>query len=435
MTRPRFHWVSPLPPAETDIAHCTARLLPALAERAEVVLWTDTPDPDPALAAHATLRRYDPAAAHLDLTGLPAHAGPELAVFQIGNSARFHAGPVALARRVPGLVVLHDTGLQDLLLGLIDRGLLDPAAHREAMARAHGDRGAAIADDLLARRMTPGEATAAGCPGFELVLARATAALTHSRPAFETVAARRALPVYALDLPYRPGPAAGATRAPDGPLRLVQFGYIGPNRRLDQVLEALGDIAPRLAFEFDIFGTLWDERHVRDKIAALGLGAHVRLNGHVPETALDAALARAHLVFNLRHPTMGEASGSQLRIWNAAAAAVVSDAGWYADLPEETAFRLPAGAERAGLAPLLARIDADRTLCARVGAAGRARLETAHGPERYAEGLMALAALSGRDAREGLLAEAGRDVLARIARPGLAAACLAARLPGPEAPG
>ena len=430
--RPRLHWVSPLPPAETDIAHYTARILPALAARAEVVLWTDAHPWDGALARHAVVRRYDAHAPALDLTGLAPHAGPEVALFQIGNSAAFHAGPVAMARRVPGVAVLHDTGLQDLALGLIDRGVLEREAYRAAMAQAHGRAGVEAAEAVLARRRTPGEVTAAGMPGFEALIGRALAVLTHSRPAFDTVAARRRLSVYGLELPFAPGPAPDTARAGDGPLRLVQFGYISVNRRLDQVLEALAEIRDEIAFVLDVFGTLWDEAHVRAKITELGLGERVRLNGFVAESVLDGALANAHLVLNLRHPTMGEASGSQLRIWNAGAASVVSDAGWYGDLPEDTVLRLPAGEERAGLPPLMRRLDADRGLCARIGVAGRARLVAAHTPERYVDGLMALVAQAGRDAREGLLAEAGRDVLARTARPELAIAALAAVLPGGE---
>ena len=44
--KPRLHWVSPLPPAETDIAHYTRRILPELAAETDLVLWTDAPDWD-----------------------------------------------------------------------------------------------------------------------------------------------------------------------------------------------------------------------------------------------------------------------------------------------------------------------------------------------------------------------------------------------------
>jgi hypothetical protein len=57
---PRIHWFSPLAPARTDIAHYTGRLLPALAARASVTLWTSQPHWYSGLKRHATVRRFDP---------------------------------------------------------------------------------------------------------------------------------------------------------------------------------------------------------------------------------------------------------------------------------------------------------------------------------------------------------------------------------------
>src|SRR5204863_631305 len=36
----KLNWFSPLPPAATDLAHFTMRVLPALSQRADVTLWT-----------------------------------------------------------------------------------------------------------------------------------------------------------------------------------------------------------------------------------------------------------------------------------------------------------------------------------------------------------------------------------------------------------
>lgn len=433
MSRPRIHWVSPLPPAETDIAAYTARILPALAARAEVVLWTDAEAWEPALEAHATVRRYD-AGAHfpMPLEGLaPQAEGAEAAFFHIGNSWIFHAGPLNLARRVPGVVVLHDLALQDLMRGLIENRHFDAAIYRAEMERWYGPRGAETADAILADRLRPADA-AARMPFFEVAFRCATAVLTHTEPGFARLSARRALPVYALDLPYAPGPERPAARAADGPLRLVQFGYLAPNRRLDQVLEALALVRDRLAFELDVFGTLWDEPHVRAKIGELGLADRVRLRGFAPEAELDAALAAAHLVFNLRSPSMGEASGSQLRIWNAGAASVVSDTGWYATLPEDCVAKVPAHGEVEPLARLIEAIDRDRARAAALGAAGRARLMRLHTPERYADGIVEAAERQREDARDALFVDAARRLLAGCPRPRLPSARLAALLGEPR---
>ena len=418
---PRIHWVSPLPPAETDIAHYTGRILPALAARAEVVLWTDAERWEPWLEEHAEVRRYDPGAhAPLDMAGLVPGAGAVEPVFvHMGNNALFHAGPLVLARRMPTCVVFHDIALQDLSFGLVDHGAISSETYRDEMTRWYGDAGASAADRVLARKATPSE-EAGRHPFPEIALTSAVAALTHTDMAFETITARCHVPCYQLDLPFAPGPGPVCAREGEGPLRLVQFGYIAPNRRLDQVLEALAALPPGVDFVFEIFGTVWDERHLAGKIAELGLRDRVRHRGFVAEAELDAALARAHLVFNLRHPTMGEASGSQLRIWAAGAASVVTDLGWYAGLPEQTVFRIGPEGEQAALAELVLRIDADRGLCAQVGAAGRARLEARHTPERYAEGILEVARHYRQDVREGLTAARGRALLDRLARRALA---------------
>lgn len=423
--RPRIHWVGPLPPAETDIAAMTARILPAVAARADVVLWTDAERWDPTLERLATVRRYD-AGAHfpMPLDGLPAAAGPEAVFFQIGNSWLHHSGPLNLARRVPGVVVLHDLGIQDLLAGMIANGHFERRAYRAEMARWYGMQGRDTAERVLAHRVSPAEA-AATIPLFEIALPRALAALTHTEPGWTKVAERAVVPAWLLDLPYAPGPERPADRAVDGPLQLVQFGYLAPNRRLDQVLEALAQLNGRPRVTLEVFGTLWDEGHVRAKIAALGLSGSVHLRGFAQEAALDAALATAHLVFNLRSPSMGEASGSQLRIWNASALSVVSDTGWYASLPDDCVFKVPPRDEVGAIAALLRRLDADRTLCAHMGAAGRARLLSRHTPERYAEGLVEGAARYGEDARNAMMVGAARDLLAGCPRPRLPADRLA----------
>lgn len=414
-TRPRVHWISPLPPAETDIAHYTARILPELAETCALTLWTDAPRWDRALERHAPVRRLDlDRAVARDFAAGGQGGATDTLFVHIGNSAPFHAGLLRLVRRIPAVVVLHDLAIQELCHDAIHSHRFSWATYEAEMARWHGARGRALARAVRAGRLSPFD-MAREIPGFEIVLDRAIAVLAHSPAAFEAVAATGAVPAWRMELPFRPSARPPvAARAGTGPLRLVQFGYIGLNRRLFEVLEALAPLAGEIDFRFDIMGKVWDPAAVRARIRALGLEARVTLHGFVPEPELDRRLAEAHLVFNLRHPTMGEASGSQLRIWNAAAAAAVTDQGWYADLPAETVFRIPLEGEADALRALLRRLDADRTLCARVGAAGRARLEARHTPALYARGIAALARRAEAAARDALIARTARGLLARM---------------------
>ena len=251
-------------------------------------------------------------------------------------------------------------------------------------------------------------------PGFELVLDKAISVISHTDIAHEAVSARETVPAYLLDLPFAPSAEApSATRAKDGPLRLVQFGYIGPNRRLSEVLQVLAGLRETVDFQLDVMGKIWDPDRIEGEVAALGLEDRVTLHGFVAEATLDAALARAHLVFNLRYPTMGEASGSQLRIWNAQAAGVVSDLGFYRSLPDDTVFKIPHEGEVEALTDLIHKVNADRSIGAGIAAQGRARLLARHTPARYAAAIAEVAKRAEVDAATALKTRSAQGVLDR----------------------
>jgi glycosyltransferase involved in cell wall biosynthesis len=165
------------------------------------------------------------------------------------------------------------------------------------------------------------------------------------------------------------------------------FGYVNTNRRLESILRALARLKGELEFRFDVFGTLWDRGLIDRLIAECGLTDRVSIHGFVSEDDLDAAIGQAHLAFNLRHPTMGEASGGILRSWTLGTPALVTDAGWYATLPQEIAPRVSADDEVQGLVDMLRTLVSDPDRLRRIGEAARAHVLARHAPETYARQL------------------------------------------------
>lgn len=405
--KPRVHWVSPLPKAQTDIAHYTRRILPELAEATDLTLWTDANDWDRTLHDFAPVRRLDPDRvtprdfAMAGQAGTPG-PGPEAVFVNIGNAWPFHAGFLRMVQRIPAIIVLHDMAIQEMCFDAMERDLFPRETYEASMLRWHGEPGIHAAHDVFAGKHARG-AIAQEYPGYELALPHAVSVLTHTPVARDAVAATHDLPVYLRDLPFRPSATTPEIiRSRVGGLRLVQFGYTGPNRRLQNVLEALAPLRGEIDFHLDIFGSVWDPGYIAARAAELGLQHHVTLHGFVAEDVLDATLARAHLAFNLRNPTMGEASGSQMRIWNAGVPAVVTDLGWYADLPDETVFKIDPADEVAALQNLIRQIDADPTAGRAIARMGRARLETAHAPAQYARAVAEIAQRFSTDAVQAL---------------------------------
>jgi glycosyltransferase involved in cell wall biosynthesis len=377
--RLRLNWFAPLPPAHTDIAHYTLRTVPALARHSEVVIWTDRAYWPKEIEAHADVRRWD-GEAWRELNRADA------TLYHLGNNLRFHGWLWNVARRSPGVVVLHDTRLHEFFAGHLLEGSGGKTAYLSAVQRYHGN--AAV---LEAARYLRGEIRASvlseSLPMTEMALERARGAIVHTAAALEQVTELGHCPVLQLELPY-PAGAPVVERAWDGVLRLVVFGYLSANRRIDALLDAIASFPERNRLSLDIFGEVPDPAALTARIATLGLAEQTRVPGFVREVELDQALDRAHLAINLRFPTMGEASGSQLRIWSRGLASVVSKTGWYGELPADTAWSVDPATEVADLHALFRRALAQPGELTAMGRAGRRYLEERHGPEAYASGLI-----------------------------------------------
>lgn len=389
--RPTIHWVSPLPPSETDIAHYTARILPALSQVAEVILWTDALDWDFSLERYCSIQHFDPdTVTTADFTAARRGQGVEMIFIHIGNSWVYHAGLMRLALRFPAIIVLHDLAIQELMTEAIKYDEWDADAYMAGMKRWYGDEGAHTGQGCLNNSAKAAEISNL-MPGFELVMERARAVLTHTAVAHDSVAARLPhIACHLLPLPYEISSKSPQMRTQNGSLRLLQFGWIGPNRRLEQVLDTLAGMGKDFDYRFDVIGKIWNPDIIYKKISDLALEERVHLHGFVPEEVLDDMLQQAHLVLNLRHPSMGEASGSQLRIWNAGAASVVTREGWYASLPDDVAYSIDLEEEGTQLHELFKNIAEDRCLLSTMSQSGHVYLKTHHAPTDYAAAVIAL---------------------------------------------
>lgn len=393
----KINWFSPLPPARTDIGHYTARIMPALAERVEVTLWACQDHWDSSLEQYATVRRWT-GDAWADLNRA------DLTFYHIGNNRLFHQEIWEVSRRHPGVVVLHDLRLQNLFLGIYLDTLGQRQTYERVMSDHYGSAGRQAARQFFTGELNA-EALAERWPLTEHALEGACAVLVHTRDALETLAKVNRWPVGYLPLPY---PSSAPTPLPrqhdaSAPRRLIVFGYLGANRQLDTLLQALAGLPERLRLRLEIYGQIDQPERIHAQIRTLGLGGSVNVHGFVSETELDRALDHADLAINLRYPSMGEASGSQLRIWDHALPSLVTRTGWYATLPETTVAFVRPGHEIADIQEHLRTLLTDPEHFAHLGCNGRRQLEAQHAPDRYAEALCQLIPVARRYRCAGLI--------------------------------
>ena len=356
----RLNWFSPLPPAKTDVAGFTARLAPALAEKFDVTFWTDAASWDHDLERFGKIRRYR--------SSRTAGVNPVGSnVFNLGNDPQFHKQIYHLCRRWPGIIVLHDLDLGGLLRSVSrqDRQL------RRALRERSKDRHLR--------------------PDLKLVLENAQGVIVHTRQADETLLSDKTCPVIFHPLPF-PASELKHPRQTNNhpPIRLMMFGFFGANRRLESVLRALASYPARDELRLDIFGEIPKRRELDRLIRKLSLRDLVKVHGFISEKELDNALAQTDLAINLRYPTMGEASGSQLRIWNQAVPSLVTRIGWYADLPPDTAAYVDPESEIVDLHAHFDGLRQNPEKYRQIGRRGRSALIASHRPESYAKAIAEL---------------------------------------------
>ena len=91
------------------------------------------------------------------------------------------------------------------------------------------------------------------------------------------------------------------------------------------------------------------------------------------EARLWALMAGVDVCVNLRHPTMGETSGSAIRALSLGKPLVVSDVGWFRELPDDVALKVPID-ERRGATRSTAALELLVTRDGRARGDGRGRV-------------------------------------------------------------
>ena len=380
----KINWFSPLPDLKTGIAGFTAGLLRYLGKAGELTLWTDQERWEnlPSGLEGVRVRRFN--SGQVPWRELNE---ADLTFYNIGNNARFHSAAYEVSRRHPGIVILHETRLHHFFFDIFRDRMKSREAYLRQMADCHGpeaiEAGMEIWEDPA--KLVP---MSFRYPLTAPVLENAIGTVVHTEEAFEAVRLLDRCPVARIELPdckeLTTRPIVPRRYDSRGPWRLILFGHLGQNRQVEAVLQALLHFPERHRFRLDLFGNLDHRAPVEALAQSRELRSLVFLHGHCSDAKLHSALESAHLAINLRNPPMGEASGSQLRIWHYALPSLVSRTGWYAKLPADTVAFVEPGNEIEDVQQHLAAFLENPEAFRQMGEAGKRRLAAVHSPEKYA---------------------------------------------------
>src|SRR5262249_19419924 len=338
-------YYSPMPPSRSGVADYSALLLPELEKRVDVVV-----------ARPGRFRRFPSA---------------DVALYHIGNDPEAHGWIAKALEARPGVVVLHEFVLHHLVAGLtLAHG--DSRGYLDAMERGHGLAGRLLAFGVVEGRIPPlWETRPEAFPLAGDVLAAATGLIVHSQ--YVESRAREAGfegPVWRIPHPAWPLPAAAPVQVEGSPL-FGCFGHLNESKRIPQLLAAFARLrATRPEARLLLVGAL------ADRLSRMDVPEGVIREDYVPEERLWSLMAACDAIVSLRSPTMGGTSGSAIRAVTLGKPLVVSDVGWFSELPDEVAIRVPVGEpETESLAAALERLAADGAAREAMGRAARELVE------------------------------------------------------------
>ena len=258
---------------------------------------------------------------------------------------------------------------------------------RPRLSRRDGTRrgipGRLLAHGVLDGRVPPPwETSPAEFPLVGEVLANATGLIVHSHYVEER--AREAGyrgPVWRVEHPAWP-PVDVEPAGIEGRPLFGCFGHLNASKRIPQLIQAFG---------------LVRERHPHAKLLLVGPASPgfdadrlvtdgVERIGYVEEDRLWSLMASCDACISLRAPTMGETSGSAIRALSLGRPLVVSDLGWFSELPDDVALKVPVDDDEiASIATALELLASSEPTQLAMSDAARSYVEREHDLGRVAE--------------------------------------------------
>jgi glycosyltransferase involved in cell wall biosynthesis len=392
-------YYSPLPPSRSGIADYSALLLPALQERVEEIVIAQ-----------------------------PGKRVPraDVSLYHVGNNPEAHAWIVDALKEQPGVVVLHEFVLHHLIAGMtIGRG--NGRGYLDAMERDFGVAGRllglGVLDNLLPLIW---ETQPERFPLTGTVLDLAAGGLiVHSHYVEEK--AREAHyegSIWRIPHPVWPVEAVAPATLRGDPL-IGCFGYLNINKRIPQLLEAFTLLRKRRpGARLLLVGAATERFDLDRRLERLGIGGEALIReDYVPEDRLWSLMAACDVLVNLRSPTMGETSGSVIRGLSLGKPMLVSDLGWFSELPDDVALKIPV--DEVEVPTIAAALELAADHAGELGANAEAYVRREHDVNRVADGYVAALeeAAGGEQLTDAILlriaqaaADAGIDDVAELVR-------------------
>jgi glycosyltransferase involved in cell wall biosynthesis len=327
----RIAYFSPLNPVKSGISDYSEEIIPFLSEYFDIDLFID-PSWEP--ANRELKRRFN--IIPFDAKDFDLSQYNEI-IYHMGNDYKAHKFIYESLKRYPGIVVLHDLVLQGFYAERYDEtGDFD--SYKDLLIQYYGEEGRQIAERIrlkLPNQIWESE-RAVDYPLNEEILEAAKAFIVHSNFVKDKVSVKTNKPLVKIhhhghiQKEFDKEKVRKDLDIKDDEILILSAGFINKNKRYQSILSALAEIK-EFKFKYLIAG--------KDRAGLLknyleGHELSIIKLGHLPIEKLEEVISASDICINLRYPTMGESSGSLLRMMGYGKPTLVTDYGSYVEFPD-----------------------------------------------------------------------------------------------------
>jgi glycosyltransferase involved in cell wall biosynthesis len=381
--RPLLAFVAPLPPERTAVAVYCASLLPNIARYYEIVCVVDQLEvTEPWITANFAI---------CDVRWFEAHAARfDRILYHIGNS-EFHKHCFDLLRNHPGVVVLHDFYLGDILNWMQANGS-GSTGFVQVLYESHGFSA------LLKDRSEGRHASIVEFPCNSVVLRGSMGVIVHSNHAVDLATKwyGASVPIPMRRIPHLRSPLKAADpmaarqrlKLPDKAFVVCSFGAVAPPKLSHRLLQAWLS-SPLAHDEYCVLvfvGKISEgeyEKQILDSIARSADPSRIRITGYAEESLYRDYLSAGDVAVQLRTGS-GETSDALIDALSLEVPLVVNAHGSAAELPDDAVVKLDDNFTDEALSAAIARLRTDPGLRRYLAACGVSHLKRFHHPERIA---------------------------------------------------
>ncbi len=383
----KIAYFSPVSPQKTGIAdYSECELLPNLSRYLDIDVFIDANvKPDNKFL----LENFDvyPCTEYERMKG-----SYDIALYHMGNN-EYHDYIYRSLIKNPGITVFHDIFLHGYLWS-VSIGRRNPDRYREEFGYCYGEEGLNIAD----RAIRTGTYPEFDYPLIRRILDNSLGIICHNEFSVRTaLKEKQNIAITKINQPMTiPEEIRGVEILNIEEIKkklsiegrnpvIASFGFISPHKRYHVLLKAfkrlLNDFpdAVLLLVGDDLMG-------INDLITKLRLNKSVITTGFVPFTEIIKYLAVADYCVNLRYPTAGETGASVLRLMAAKKPVIVSDVGWFSEIPDDCCLKVPVDPyEEDLLLAYMQTLAANARIREVIGENAQRWVERDHSPEKIAE--------------------------------------------------